>query len=129
LPDEGWRACVGQVQFHRIAIDLAEDVLEVVGVEADLEARRVIVRRQFLGGRAVVGRRDRKRHLVGIERHLDRAGLFGGDGGNAIDAFKEAARIEPQQLVVAGGNDPAVIGERPVDQLAGQHPRRSRRPG
>src|SRR3546814_21092911 len=43
------------------------------------------------------------------------------DGRDAIDALEQAFRIDPQQLVVRGRDDAAVIGEGAVDQLRGQH--------
>src|SRR3546814_11203986 len=40
---------------------------------------------------------------------------------DAIDALEQAFRIDPQQLVVRGRDDAAVIGEGAVAQLRGQH--------
>src|SRR3546814_16773964 len=67
--------------------------------------------------------RHRQRDLVLVERHLDRAGLFGRDRRDAIDAFLEAARVDLEDLVVAGRDHAVVIGDGAVDQLRGQHRR------
>lgn len=40
LADQCRRAGIGEMQFHRVAIDLAKNVLQVIGVEADFERIR-----------------------------------------------------------------------------------------
>src|SRR3546814_5883713 len=52
--------------------------------------------------------------------HLDRTCLFRGDGGDAVNTVFKAARVDFQQLVIAGGDDAAIIGKGSVNQLAGQ---------
>lgn len=109
------------MNLHRIAVDLAEDILEVAGVEPDLERIGPVFGGQFLGRGAVVGAGHGEGHAVLVEPHLDRPGLLRGDGGHTVHALKEALRIELEQLVVASGNDARIIGKGAVDQLAGQY--------
>ncbi len=111
------------MHFDRVAFDLAEDVLEVIGVEADLERVGAVVGGDFLGRGAVVGAGDRQGDLVLLEPHLDRAGLLGGDRRHAVDTLVERLWIELEELVVTRWNNARIIGECAVDQLAGQdHP-------
>ena len=42
------------MQLHRIAFDLGEGVLEVVGVKTDLDPCRAVIGGDFLGGGAVI---------------------------------------------------------------------------
>src|SRR3546814_7532757 len=118
--DQGRGGGVVQVQFHQVAVDLAKNVQQIAGVEADVETLALEGAGDFLRRRAVFGAGDGQGDLVAVQRHLDGAGLFRGDGGDAVHAFLEAARVDLEQLVVGGRDDAAVIGEGAVDQLAGQ---------
>ena len=109
------------MQLDRVAFDLAQNVLQIIGVEPDFKPGGLVIGRDFFGRSAVIRRSDRERDLVVFKRHFDRAGLFSGNRGDAVHPFPEAFGIELEQLVIPGRDHPAVIGESPVDQLAGQH--------
>ena len=105
------------MKLDNVAFDLAQDVHQITGVEADFEAVAAILAGHFFGGCAVFRAGDRQSDLVFIERHFDRAGFFGGDGRHAVNALAECLGVDAQQLVIRGWNDAAVIGECAVDQL------------
>ena len=115
------RGGIREMDLDRVAVDLAQDVEEVAGVESDFEPIGAVVGGEFLGRETVLGRGDREGHAVTVEADLDRAGLLAGDGRDAVDACLEAGGVELQQLVVGGRNDTAVVREGPVDQFRGQH--------
>ena len=108
------------MQFDQIRVDLAEYVLEIIGVKADLHLVRTIFARQLFRRRAIVGRGNRQSHLVGRKTHLNRARFLGRDCSNTVNTLEETLRIDFQQFVIALGNHAAVIGERSIDQFRGE---------
>src|SRR5215203_5792184 len=70
LTDQGRRGGIGEMDLDHVTVNLPEDVEQIAGVEADLEARRSIIAGHFLGGGAVFGAGHRQGDLVAIERHL-----------------------------------------------------------
>ncbi len=109
------------MQFDRVGIDLAKDVLEVIGVKADLQRFGAVFCCQFLGRGAVIGRCHRQRDTILIQPDFDRAGFLRRDGRHPVNAGKQQFRIDLEQLVIPGRDHTAVIREGAIDQLAGQH--------
>src|SRR3546814_14128167 len=56
--DQGRGGGVGQVQFHQVAVDLAKNVQQIAGVEADVETLALEGAGDFLRRRAVFGAGD-----------------------------------------------------------------------
>ena len=108
------------MHLDTVPLDLAQDIQQIAAVEADLERRGGVIAGHFLCRGAVFGAGDRQGDAIAIKAELHRARLFGCDGRDPVDALLEAARIDLQDLVVAGRDDAAVIGESAVDQLRGQ---------
>src|SRR3546814_19464468 len=93
---------------------------QVAGVEADLDRRRRVVDVDLLGRLGVVGAVRREGEDAAPEAELHRAGLFGGDGRDPVDGPLEDRALDPQDLVVAGGDHALVVREGAVDQLGGE---------
>ena len=108
------------MQLNGVAFDLAQYVHQIACVETDFKAVAAIFAADFFRRCAVFRRGYGQRDLVAFQRHFDGAGFFGGDGGDAVYALRECFGVDAQQLVIARGDDAAVIGEGAVDQLAGQ---------
>src|SRR3954470_14874369 len=100
LAQERWRSGIGEVDLDRVAVDLAEDVEQVAGVEADLEPVGAIIGGQLLGREAVLRARDRQGHLVAVETDFNGAGLLAGNRRNAVYGGRKDSWLVLEQLVV-----------------------------
>src|SRR5690606_23119714 len=102
-------------------VELAGDVEQVTRIETDFERRTRIGDRKLLRRAAGIGVRHRKRQAAFIEIELHRPRLLRRDRRNAIDGLGETLAIDLHDLVVAGRDHAAIIGEGAVDELRGQH--------
>ena len=62
--DQGRRAGIGELEQGRVAVELAGDVEEIAGVEADIERRRIVIDLDLLGGAAGIRIVDRERQAA-----------------------------------------------------------------
>src|SRR5687767_2269582 len=104
------------MHFDDVTLDLAEDVEQVPRIETDLESVSAIVGRHFLGSGSVLRRRDRQSNPIAVQRHFHGSRSLARDRGDAVYALLEPAGIDLKELVIGGGNHPAVIWESAVDQ-------------
>ena len=73
-----------EAELGDLAVELGRGVKNVAGVETDLERLTAVVDLQLLHRLAGVHVAHGQRHVIGVDRHLHRPHLFGGDGGDAL---------------------------------------------
>ncbi len=120
-----WRsvggAGIGELQLHRVAVDLAGDVEEVAGIEPDLDPVLIVVDLELFRGAARIRIDHGKRQLAVAGREFHGPAALRRDGRDAVDGGGELALVHFQELVVALRDDPRVVREGAVDQLRGEH--------
>src|SRR5262245_49170477 len=119
--DQCRRARIGQLQQGTLALDLGRDVEQVARVEPDIERIGLVLDLELLGGAARIRVGHRQYHAAGGERQFDRPSTLARDGRDAVDGRLELRLVDDKLLVVADRNHSAVVRERAVDQLRGEH--------
>ena len=103
-----------------LAGDLAGDVQQIAGVEADLEGLFGIADLDLLDPLPGLHVAHRQGDAVQLEGQFHRTALLGRDGGDAVDGLGEQGVVDVGLFVVPLGNDAHVVGEGTVDDLGGQ---------
>ena len=120
VPHQRGRAGVAEEEADRVALDLPRDIEHIARVEADIEGLGAILGIELLGRGPRIGAVRRERHRAGADGELDRVRAVGGDRGDPIHRFGEAAVRHRHHVLVAARNHPLVVRERAVDQLGGE---------
>ena len=103
--------------------DLVGDVVQVAGLEADLDGARIIadhIALQLLLRLAQLGAGGADQQVVAVHAELHRARPFAADAGHAADRLGEVLLRHAQHLVVAARDHALILREGAVDQLGGQ---------
>src|SRR5262245_58987966 len=111
-----------QLERHDFRLDDAEEIEDVLRVEADRERRPAVFNRDGLVRFAELGAARGHFDLALLEDHLDRARSLVRENRDAAHGLRQAIALELDALVVAFRNDLLVGGKLPVDHSRDEEP-------
>lgn len=118
--DENWRIGIVESDLDLgILSMLIEHVEKIACVEADIEFLAAIFGFDFFCRDSEFRTGDGQQQFVGFQRDLDRTRALARDRRYAVDALGESVSRDPNNFVILGRDDAAVVREGSVDQFAG----------